>query len=448
MKQIARVLIENFQSHVRSELAFDRGLNVIIGPSDNGKSAVLRAIRWALYNEPRGSEFMRSGARECRVSVLMSDGAEIVRELLVTKTGAASRNRYTVRWPEGQPQVFEGFGTEVPAEVLKAHGMAQVLLDTDKRVVLSFGSQLEGPFLMSETGSLRARAIGRLLGVHVVDAAARNTQKDLRQARGELARLEREAQRYEAELAPYADIPDQEERLGRAEALLAQAEAMGKRLQQLQRIQTEIDRTDRAEIMVGAQVSRLGDLDQARERLRDAEELQRQARALDRSYLEHQRMEVEIHRNKVRVDALTALPIAEERARTALEHQARLTALSRIHLDLNRRGAELAQVEQTIAQLGQVPRAADLLGEVGAKLQRLERLQQRLAPLQEAGQRLAKGAEAMQQVNQELQGALAEYERVLRQLGKCPTCLQPVEPSSVKRIIAELAGGPASGHHH
>lgn len=48
MKQITNLLIENFQSHSRSEFDFGKGLTVIIGPSDNGKSAVLRAMRWAL----------------------------------------------------------------------------------------------------------------------------------------------------------------------------------------------------------------------------------------------------------------------------------------------------------------------------------------------------------------------------------------------------------------
>ena len=51
MIYLKRVRLENFQSHKNSIIDFDRGLNVIVGPSDSGKSAIIRAIKWALYNE-------------------------------------------------------------------------------------------------------------------------------------------------------------------------------------------------------------------------------------------------------------------------------------------------------------------------------------------------------------------------------------------------------------
>jgi len=166
--------------------------------------------RQALYNEPRGTDFVRSGARECRVTVTMSDGAVVTRE--------------------------------VPPEVTQLHGMPEVLLDTDKRVTLTFGSQLEGPFLMAETGSMRARAIGRLLGVHVVDAAIRETQRDLRTIRAESGRLQRESQRLEDELAPFADLPHMEAALDRAQSLLGEAGRRQARLDRLRALQADLQR--------------------------------------------------------------------------------------------------------------------------------------------------------------------------------------------------------------
>ncbi len=354
MKQIARVVLENFQSHARSELTFGPGLNVIVGPSDNGKSAVLRAIRWALYNEPRGSDFVRSGARECRVTVTMSDGAEVVRELLLTKSGNPSRNRYIVTLPGEEPQVFEGFGHDLPAEVTRAHGMPKVLLDSDKQVMLSFGSQLEGPFLLADTGSVRAKAIGRLLGVHVVDAAHRETQKDLRAVRQEMARLESQLARYDEELAQFADIPEQEERLAQAEAKAARASELDRRLQRLQGLQGELADRD--------------------------------------------------------------------------------AAIARVEGGL----AALAGVEQAEGRL----REAALLQERLAGLERLQR------ELDQVGGRVSETVDAIQRTNAELQRHLSEYGELLRRLGRCPTCLQPVAPESVDRIVAELAVGTGGEHSH
>jgi DNA repair protein SbcC/Rad50 len=46
MTYINKVRIENFQSHEDTLMEFHKGLNVITGPSDHGKSAVMRAIKW------------------------------------------------------------------------------------------------------------------------------------------------------------------------------------------------------------------------------------------------------------------------------------------------------------------------------------------------------------------------------------------------------------------
>lgn len=495
MKHIAKVTIENFQSHARSELTFGPGLNVIIGPSDNGKSAVLRAARWALYNEPRGTDFVRAGARECRVTVTMSDGCEVVRELTLTKSGGAARNRYIVRVPGEEPQVFEGFGTEVPAEVTRAHGMPQVLLDTDKRVVLSFGAQLEGPFLMAESGSLRARAIGRLLGVHVVDAAMRNTQKDQRTVKQEIVRLEGRLAQYDEDLKPYDDIPEQEAALDRAELLLAEVERFQQRLGKLEALREALDRTDRDEIMTQAQLSRLDGLEEAERGLKQAEERHRHGAKLERLQEDVGRVDQESRIYKTRIDALRALPIAEQRAREAAERQVQLTALARIDEDLRRRDtelgrlsrelsrlervpaaseqvqaaaerqnrltalgrvnddwkrleAELGRVAREKARLEAVPRADERLSQAAAAIQRLELLQEKLSALQEVQGRIKLGNEHVAKTVAELEGHLGEYEQVLRQSGKCPTCLQPVPPALVKKIMVELAGGPSSGHHH
>ena len=64
MKYLKQITLKNFQSHKDSTIQLDRGLNAIIGPSDSGKSAIIRAIKWVLYNEPSGDFFIRALAIE------------------------------------------------------------------------------------------------------------------------------------------------------------------------------------------------------------------------------------------------------------------------------------------------------------------------------------------------------------------------------------------------
>ena len=75
MSSLRKLTVENFQSHEHSEVIFGPGLNVIVGPSDFGKLALVRALRWLFYNEPRGANFISAWARTCRVTVEMDDGA-------------------------------------------------------------------------------------------------------------------------------------------------------------------------------------------------------------------------------------------------------------------------------------------------------------------------------------------------------------------------------------
>ncbi|MDO5041249.1 MAG: AAA family ATPase [Peptoniphilus sp.] len=79
MIYISKLEIENFQSHKYTLLDFDKGLNVIVGNSDSGKTAIIRAIKWALYNEPQGDYFIRQGDKNISVSVYFNTGAIVKR---------------------------------------------------------------------------------------------------------------------------------------------------------------------------------------------------------------------------------------------------------------------------------------------------------------------------------------------------------------------------------
>lgn len=174
MIYIKKVILENFQSHKYTELEFDKNLNVIVGPSDQGKSAIIRGIKWALYNEPTGDFFIREGETECSVTIVFSNNIKLKRYRSKTK------NYYYLYDNNGEEIIFEGFGTKVPQEIIDKISFRKVLLDENNSNSINIGEQLESPFLLSEKSSTRANAIGRLVGVHIVDDALRDTLKDIR----------------------------------------------------------------------------------------------------------------------------------------------------------------------------------------------------------------------------------------------------------------------------
>jgi len=230
MSDINRLIIENFQSHKHTVIEFVNGLNVITGPSDQGKSAILRALKWVLYNEPRGMEFIRHGATTARVAVKMSNGYEIIRER------SKNKNKYTVISPDGESQSFEGFGNEVPEEVIKAHGIPKVVLDKDQKSSLNIADQLESPFLLSETGAVRAKAIGRMTGVHIIDNALRECMVDIRRESQARDRIRNQLDEIDVEIQTFDYLETVKEKLLTTEKMIKEIKWLIERKELIEKI--------------------------------------------------------------------------------------------------------------------------------------------------------------------------------------------------------------------
>lgn len=213
MKYLKTVILENFQSHKYSSIDFSEGLNVILGPSDSGKSAIIRGIKWALYNEPSGDYFIREGEAEASVSLIFSDNTKL------TRLRSKSKNSYILYKNNGEEIKFEGFGTSVPEEIVEEIGIKKIRLDSEESNAINIGEQLEGPFLLSEKNSTRAGAIGRLIGVNVIDDALKETLRDIRNTSISKKNTEEGIAKIENELKDYEYLNGLEERLNKVEDL-------------------------------------------------------------------------------------------------------------------------------------------------------------------------------------------------------------------------------------
>lgn len=236
MANIHSVRLENFQSHLDTYLEFDAGLNVLVGQSDSGKTAILRGIRWALYNQPRGSDFIRVGADFVRVTVRFDHGTTIIRER------TSSKNRYTIQKTGEEDLILEGFGIHVPEEVLEAHGMGAMRIDHDHELMLHLSQQLDGPFLLEQTNTVRAKALGRISGAHFLDMAIRDTSKDLSQLRQQLKQEEQLIEKLEGELQPYQSLPAKKEQLDQTEQRMQAIKAKLQKKEQLERLRQQQQR--------------------------------------------------------------------------------------------------------------------------------------------------------------------------------------------------------------
>lgn len=181
-KYITSVTLKNFQAHKDTTVQFDKGLNIIVGESNNGKTSILRGILWAIDNQPLGNDFIMAGENDCSVTINFSDGTYIERGRTVKDTGY-----YKIRYIDDNgkyiDQTYRGFTNAVPIEVANVHQMPKVNITKDIETHLNVLSQLDGPFLLTESPLVKASAIGRITGTHVIDAAIKESNKTIQSNR-------------------------------------------------------------------------------------------------------------------------------------------------------------------------------------------------------------------------------------------------------------------------
>lgn len=214
MKKIEHISIKGFQSHFNTELSLAPGVNILIGPSYSGKSAVLRAIRWVFRNEPKGDSFVNDSfskkGEACKVTIMFDDGTMVERK---KGTGV---NRYRLLQDGKEVHKFDNFGTGVPREILQAIEMDESYTWNELDIDLNFGGQFESAFLLSETPRVPALVFGRLIGLDLIDNATKLTGKQKREQTGICTSAQVEIDELKYKLSKFPDI-------ARADALLEEA---------------------------------------------------------------------------------------------------------------------------------------------------------------------------------------------------------------------------------
>lgn len=146
---IKEINIEAFRKHGNRRIELER-VTTIVGPNDCGKSSVIKALMWVVFNRPQGETVIPHGGKTARVGVR-------VKKTWVFRTRVKNGdNSYEVG-----KETYKAFGTGVPDAVRE-----ELRLDE-----INFQRQIDPPFWLSLSPPEVAREMNRVVDLEVIDTA-------------------------------------------------------------------------------------------------------------------------------------------------------------------------------------------------------------------------------------------------------------------------------------
>lgn len=157
---IEKIESQNFQCHKKLRLELDK-ITTIIGPSDRGKTALLRLIKWVCLNEPNGDDFISHGEEECKASLIIDSRR-------VTRKKSKLENAYYLG-----KDVFKSFRTSVPEEI------SEHIKVND----LNFQDQHKPPFWFFESAGKVSKELNSIVDLEIIDSTLASVVAKTKKAR-------------------------------------------------------------------------------------------------------------------------------------------------------------------------------------------------------------------------------------------------------------------------
>jgi len=213
---IRQIKLVNFQAHRDLLLTVNPGLNVVVGASDTGKSAIIRALRFVALHES-ASGLVTHGETSLQVGVLTPQGGVI-----------RFKNAKEYGYKVGQEK-FVACGKQAPKAVT----------DRLKLTDVNFQSQMDSVFLLALTGGQLAREINKIVALDDID-------KSISWLRTQSAKLgtlidseQHKLIRYKTDLLPYQNLDRKQELLKQLQDLAQRESELSNRRADLMAIESK-----------------------------------------------------------------------------------------------------------------------------------------------------------------------------------------------------------------
>jgi predicted nucleic acid-binding Zn-ribbon protein len=201
---LEKLVITDFQAHEKLVLKFGPGVTTLIGRTDRGKSAVIRAVSALALNSPSGAGVVRHGAEKFRIALLFDGFVKVVR------TRGEKVNAYSLS-VEGDVKSFAAFGTKVPEPIADALRIGED----------NFQFQFDGHYWFSETASAVGKRLNGLVDLELIDDMMSEIASNVRSSKAKVGVLKEQLETAVAKVEKLRHAPDALEDLEAVEGVKA-----------------------------------------------------------------------------------------------------------------------------------------------------------------------------------------------------------------------------------
>lgn len=173
--------INNFQSWENGFFEFDKGVNVIVGPSNKGKSSIFRALNWVVNNRPTGNSFRSNFTKKNTSATLKLDGQTIRRE---------KNNKLNLYNINDSSENLQALRSDIPDEIKSITKMGNI----------NFQPQNENFFLLDETPGKIAKRFNEIAGLEIMDKSLASVNSILRESKQDLKTTDKNIERFDKEI--------------------------------------------------------------------------------------------------------------------------------------------------------------------------------------------------------------------------------------------------------
>ena len=216
-----KIKVENFQSISKAEIEV-KGLTVITGQNNTGKSALARSIIGAFTNL-RGNAFVRQGTQVAKVDISFDDGNHLI------WSKGKNTNQYEING-----KLIQKVGSDTPDEVLNL-GVKAVSVD-GKEIHPQFARQFQQVFLIDLPPSSLASALSDVDVIQKLEQATACLRTDIKNHTSLNNAKRDEYNKEKIKLEQFDGLDELEIQAQRIELLETQIDGLNTKLSTLQEI--------------------------------------------------------------------------------------------------------------------------------------------------------------------------------------------------------------------